>query len=252
VKNRTEILAIIPARGGSKTIPKKNIRMLAGYPLIAYSIAAGQKSKQVTRLIISTDDTEIAEVAQSYGGEVPFLRPADLARDKTPDLPVFQHALTWLAEKENYLPDAVVQLRPTSPIRPPDCVDRAISVLFDNPRTDSVRSVIPSGQNPYKMWRVDPVTGRMEALMHLEDVHEPYNAPRQQLPVTYWQTGHVDVIRTQTILEKNSMSGDILCPLILDPRYAIDIDTLFEWQFAEWVVEPGRLNMVRPDPRSVD
>ena len=134
IKSRPEVLAIIPARGGSKTIPKKNIRPLDGHPLIAYSIAAGHKSRQVTRVILSTDDEEIAEVARAYGGEVPFLRPADLARDETPDLPVFQHALNWLAEKEGYLPEAVVQLRPTSPIRPPECVDRGISGAARTPR----------------------------------------------------------------------------------------------------------------------
>jgi CMP-N-acetylneuraminic acid synthetase len=249
IKSRPEVLAIIPARGGSKTIPKKNIRPLDGHPLIAYSIAAGHKSRQVTRVILSTDDEEIAEVARAYGGEVPFLRPADLARDETPDLPVFQHALNWLAEKEGYLPEAVVQLRPTSPIRPPDCVDRAISALLEHRGTDSVRSVIPSGQNPYKMWRLDPVTGRLEALLALDNVPEPYNAPRQLLPATYWQTGHVDVVRTATVLEKHSMTGEIILPLILDPRYATDIDGLFEWQFAEWLVEQGILPMVRPGSR---
>ena len=99
--------------------------------------------------------------------------------------------------------------------------------------------MIPSGQNPYKMWRLDSVTGRLEALLGLENVPEPYNAPRQLLPVTYWQTGHVDVIRTTTIREKHSMTGEIILPLILDPRYATDIDGLFEWQFAEWLVRTG-------------
>ena len=250
IKNRPEVLAIIPARGGSKTIPKKNIRPLAGHPLIAYSLAAGHASRQVTRVIVSTDDEEIAEVARSYGGEVPFLRPVNLAQDETPDLPVFQHALNWLAEKEGYSPEALVQLRPTSPIRPPEFVDHGITVLLESQGTDSVRSVIPSAQNPYKMWRLNSVTGRLEALLGLENVPEPYNAPRQLLPVTYWQTGHVDVVRTTTILENHSVTGEIILPLILDPRYAIDIDSPFEWQFAEWLVQQGVLPMVRPVSRS--
>jgi CMP-N-acetylneuraminic acid synthetase len=188
------ILALIPARGGSKSIPRKNIRPLSGHPLIAYSIAAALQARLVTRTIVSTDDDEVARIAQSYGAEVPFLRPSEFARDDTTDLPVFIHALTSLKEKEGYQPDIVVQLRPTSPIRPPDCVDQAVQILLDHPDSDSVRGIIPSGQNPYKMWQVDE-QGRMTPLLTLHGVAEPFNAPRQALPQTYWQTGHIDAIR---------------------------------------------------------
>src|SRR5512136_151314 len=110
----TEVLAFIPARGGSKSIPRKNIRSFAGHPLIAYSIAAGLAAESVTRVIVSTDDEEIAAVARRYGAETPFLRPAELSQDNTPDLPVFQQALEWLDENEGYRPEILVQLRPTS------------------------------------------------------------------------------------------------------------------------------------------
>src|SRR5512140_1055395 len=132
----TEVLAIIPARGGSKGIPRKNIRDFAGYPLIAYSIAAGLQAKSVTRVIVSTDDQEIAAVARQCGAETPFLRPAEFAQDTSTDLPLFQHALAWLAEHEGYHPDVVVQLRPTSPIRPPTLVDEAVRLLLDHPEAD--------------------------------------------------------------------------------------------------------------------
>ena len=112
-----EILALIPARGGSKGIPRKNIRSFAGHPLIAYSIAAGLQARQPMRVIVTTDDEQIAEVARRCGAETPFLRPAELAQDHTTDLPVFQHALRWLAEHEDYHPQVVVHLRPTTPIR---------------------------------------------------------------------------------------------------------------------------------------
>lgn len=256
VVTQSEILAIIPARGGSKTVPRKNIQPLAGHPLIAYSIAAGLQDQRVSRVIVSTDDEEIAEISRSYGAEIPFLRPASLAQDETVDLPVFKHALEWLAENESYQPEIVVQLRPTSPLRPPDCVDRAIEILLDNTDGDSVRGVIPSGQNPYKMWRISP-EGNLRPLID-DDFEEPYNMPRQQLPQTYWQTGHIDVIRVSTILEKGSMSGDNILSLIMDPRYAIDIDTAKDHQHAEWIlghsdlplIRPGR--MVRPLPKDVD
>lgn len=126
----TEILALIPARGGSKGIPRKNIRLFAGYPLIAWSIAAAKQAELVTRIIVSTDNEEIAEVAREYGAETPFLRPPELAQDKTTDLPVFEHTLKWLEGVEGYRPDIIVQLRPTSPIRPKNMVDDAIRILL--------------------------------------------------------------------------------------------------------------------------
>src|SRR5512139_3426113 len=135
----TNILALIPARGGSKGIPRKNIRSFAGYPLIAWSIAAAKQSSCVTRIIVSTDDEEIASVAREYGAEAPFLRPAELAQDNTTDLPVFEHALQWLADNEGYKPDVLVQLRPTSPIRPKDCVDNAVRILMEHADADCVR-----------------------------------------------------------------------------------------------------------------
>ena len=242
-----EILALIPARGGSKSIPRKNIRPLAGHPLIAYSIAAGRQSQLVTRTIVSTDDEEIAAVARQYGAETPFLRPPEFAQDNTTDFPVFTHALSWLNEHEGYRPEIVVQLRPTSPIRPPEMVDAAIQLLLDNPAADSVRGIVPSGQNPFKMWRVDE-SGQMRPLLSVPGIAEPFNAPRQALPQTYWQTGHIDAIRARTILEKNSLSGGTILPLHIDPRYTIDIDTLKDWTRAEGLVSQGDLPMVRPGP----
>jgi N-acylneuraminate cytidylyltransferase len=242
-----EILSLIPARGGSKSIPRKNIRPLAGHPLIAYSIAAGRQARLVTRTIVSTDDEEIAAVARQYGAETPFLRPAEFAQDNTTDFPVFTHALGWLREHEGYQPEIVVQLRPTSPIRPPEMVDGAIQLLLDHPQADSVRGIVPSGQNPFKMWRVDE-TGRMRPLLSVPGIAEPFNAPRQALPQTYWQTGHIDAIRVSTILEKNSLSGETILPLHIDPRYTIDIDTLKDWARAEGLVTQGDLPTVRPGP----
>ena len=125
--------------GGSKGIPRKNIRDFSGYPLIAWSIAAGLKSELVTRVIVSTDDAEIAAVARAWGAETPFLRPAEFAEDKTTDLPVFVHALEWLEQNEGYKPDVVVQLRPTSPVRPFELVDDAVRILLQHADADSVR-----------------------------------------------------------------------------------------------------------------
>ena len=247
---KPEVLAVIPARGGSKGIPRKNIKTFAGYPLIAYSIAAGLQSELTTRVIVSTDDEEIAEVARKWGAQTPFLRPAEFAADNTLDLPVFQHALTWLKEHEGYVPDIVLQLRPTSPARPTALVDDAIRLLMDHPEADSVRGVVPADENPHKMWRVDPETGLMHGLLKVEGIDEPYNAPRQKLPPVYWQTGHIDAIRPErTFMAGDSMSGKNILPLFLDPKFTIDIDTPFDWVRYEWLVSHAELDMVWPGKR---
>ncbi|MFZ5856367.1 MAG: cytidylyltransferase domain-containing protein [Chloroflexota bacterium] len=252
----TEILAIIPARGGSKGIPRKNIRNFAGYPLIAWSIAAAKQSASVTRVIVSTDDDEIAAVARQFGAETPFLRPAEFAQDKTTDLPVFEHALKWLAENEGYRPDVVVQLRPTSPIRPRGLVDKAIEILRAHPDADSVRGVVSAGQNPHKMWRLTDDNSPMKNLLDVEGIDEPYNAPRQILPPVYWQTGHIDAIRAETILN-GSMSGKNIYPLIIDSVFTVDIDNLQDWARYEHLVATGGLDMVwagrarRPMPATI-
>lgn len=243
--SKPDVLAVIPARGGSKGIPRKNIRDFAGYPLIAYSIAAALQAESVTRVVVSTDDEEIAEIARQFGAEAPFLRPAILAEDHTTDLPVFEHVLAWLAENEDYQPDLVMQLRPTSPLRPVGLLDEAVALLLDHPEADSVRGVVPAGQNPHKMWRVGE-DGQMHPLLSVEGLAEPYNTPRQQLPPVYWQTGHIDVIRPDVILEKGSMSGAVILPVFIDPVFTVDIDNLRDWARYEWLVRQMDLPIAHP------
>ena len=242
-----EVLAIIPARGGSKGIPRKNIRSFAGFPLIAWSIAAAKQSRLVTRLIVSTDDEEIASVARQYGAETPFLRPVELAQDKTTDLPVFIHALKFLEEVEGYKPEIVVQLRPTSPIRPKGMVDEAVRILLAHQDADCVRGVVPAAQNPHKMWRFAGDDKPMTPLLEVDGIPEPYNAPRQVLPPVYWQTGHIDAIRVSTIAEKHSLTGDVVYPLVIDPRFTVDIDNLSDWTKYE-ALAYGGLEIVSPRP----
>ncbi len=239
----TQTLALIPARGGSKSIPRKNIVDFAGHPLIAYSIAAARAAETVSRLIVSTDDEEIAAVARRYGAETPFLRPADFAQDDTPDLPVFFHAIQWLAEHENYRPDIVVQLRPTSPFRRVHHIDNAVYRLLEHPEADSIRTVCVPFQNPFKMWRIK-ADGFMQPLgVELGIPDEPYNQPRQMLPEVYWQTGYVDAAWVDTILEKHSMTGDRILPLIIDPSEWVDIDSPDDWRRAERLLESGEITL---------
>lgn len=237
----TNVVAIIPARGGSKSIPRKNIKLLAGVPLIAYSIAAAKATRSITRVIVTTDDDEIAAVARQWGAEVPFIRPPDLAQDETPDLPVFVHALSWLALHDGYLPDVIVHLRPTTPFRRLSHIERALDILTHFSDVDSVRSVSVPSQNPFKMWVVGP-DGQMSPLIK-GPVPEAYNLPRQQLPAVYLHNGYVDVIRRHTLLELNSMTGTHIAPLILNPEDLIDIDSPTDWQLAEYLLTSGAVTV---------
>ncbi len=243
-KIKEKVLAVIPARGGSRSIPKKNIKLFCGHPLIAYSIAAALQSKICDRVIVTTDCQRIAEIARSYGAEVPFLRPKGLARDDVGDLPVFKHALKWLREHQNYTPGIIVQLRPTSPFRPKGFVDQGIRLLHHTPAADSLRAVTASPKTPYKMWQINrnflkPIIG--------SNLKEPYNANRQALPDTFWQTGQLDITRLKTILGKNSMTGNRIIPLMVPIDFAVDLDTLSDWEFAEWTGIGKKLDIVRPD-----
>jgi N-acylneuraminate cytidylyltransferase len=246
VNATAEVLAVIPARGGSQSIPRKNICQMGGHTLLAWSIAAAHQATLVNRCVVSTDDEEIAAIAQSYGAEVPFIRPSELARNDTRDFPVFRHAIRWLERNEGYQPDIVVQLRPTSPLRPPGLVDEAVELLLSTDEADSVRSVTSPSQNPYKMWTLSD--GLLKPLLE-SDLKEPYNTPRQLLPATYWQTGHIDVFRTRTIRQKFSLTGDRILPVIVDSSYAIDIDTLIHLRLAEELVRQDELDLVKPSAR---
>lgn len=244
--SQTEVLAVVQARGGSKGLPRKNLRFLAGHPLVSYSVASARASMLVTRVIISTDDDEIAEVAKAYGAEVPFMRPPELAADDTPDYPLFEHALAWLAEHEGYTPQMVVQLRPTTPLRPHGMIDEAIHILEADAAADCVRGVTIPKQTPYKMWR-DGEDGCLRPLMESQFA-EPYNMPRQKLPVAYWQTGHVDVIRSTTITEQHSLTGRRVRPIMIDVNYCVDIDTLVDFDLAEAAIRQKHLDIDFPRP----
>lgn len=229
--DRREILALIPARGGSKGIPRKNLRVLAGKPLLAYSIEQALASRYITRTIVSTDDAEIADVARKYGADVPFMRPSELAQDLSPDVDVFRHALEWLRDQEGYRCDLVVHLRPTAPVRRAALVDEAIETIVDQPDADSLRSVSRPEQTPYKMWRI--VDGRLEPLLQIVSRAEAHSLPRQELPEVYWQNGYVDIVRPHVVLDLGMMAGHRIVPFIVrDPvpelDYADDIPRLEE------------------------
>ncbi len=220
-EKKAEILALIPARGGSKGIPRKNLIPINGKPLIAYSIAHALGSRYITRTIVSTDDEEIARVARQYGVETPFLRPPEFAQDRSLDLEVFKHALEWLRDHEGYSPELVVHLRPTGPVRQIARIDEAIQLMLDHTEADALRSVSVPAQTPYKMWRIE--NGLLQPLLSVPGLAEPYCMPRQGLPQVFWQNGYVDIVRPRAILEMGLMAGRTILPFIIDePILEID------------------------------
>lgn len=241
VASFSHVLGIIPARGGSKSIPKKSIALVGGNPLMYYTIKAAQASHFITRLIVSTDDEKMADMARKEGVEVPFMRPADLAEDLTPDLPVFQHALTWLKEHEGYAPEAVVHLRPTAPMRLPEDIDNAITLLSEHPDADAVHSMCTPLQPPVKMATVGE-DGFLKPLLANEfpelfkKYREPFNMPRQALPPVWRHSPLVDVIRTSTIMDKHSMGGTNVLPLFCEAWRDIDVDSPRELQYTELLI----------------
>lgn len=219
-----EVLALIPARSGSKNPPNKNILPFRGRPLVVHSIEyALAASDCVGRVIVSTDSERIAQISLEAGAEVPFMRPAEYAGDLSTDQEVFRHALEWLDEHEGYQPDLIVQLRPTSPLRPPGLIQRGVALLQAHPEADSLRTVVPAPHTPYKMWNLDG--DYLYPLLTHPTFREPYNMPRQSLPPVYWQNAYLDIIRRATVLDKNSMTGDRILAFVMQPDDDVDIDS---------------------------
>lgn len=230
-----EILAVIPARGGSKGIKRKNLVKFLGKPLVAHSIEHALACESITRTIVSTEDHEIACVSQSLGAEVPFMRPSELAEDHVFDWPVFVHALEFLAENENYYPDIVVHLRPTTPYRKPEWIDEAVNLLMQRPEAHSVRSVSKPDKHPYRMFTIDS-EGYLDPIMKHEHA-EPYLVRRQDHPDVYHYNCVIDVTRPSTIIEAKSMTGARILPYLMNPAEVFDIDTARDLAIGEFLVQ---------------
>ena len=222
-----EILAIIPARGGSKGLPQKNILKLAGKPLVAHSIEVALESKYIKRVIVSTDDGGIAKIAEKYGAEI-ITRPSEISGDDTPDLPVFQHAIRELKEKQNYSPEIVVNLRPTCPLRSINDVNDAIKKMLQHD-CDSVRSVKKVTQHPY--WMFEVIKDDLNNFIKDIDFNRYYQ--RQLLPNLYIVNGAVDVMKTDIIINKNELYGKRIKCIIMPQERSIDIDTELDLKIAE-------------------
>ena len=232
---RLRVLGVVPARGGSKGIDRKNVRLLCGKPLLHYTAEAAHAAARLSRVILTTDDEQVAECGARCGLEVPFLRPATLAADDTPMLPVIEHVLQW-AEALNQPWDAVCVLQPTSPLRRPEDIDACVSLL-DRPDVDSAVTVVPVPQkyNPrWVYWRTQ------EGLLRLATGELTPVTRRQDLRPAYHRDGAVYVVRASVVKNKQSLYGDRVAACLTDPSRAVNIDTLEDWRLAErWLRRYG-------------
>ncbi|HJY98747.1 MAG TPA: acylneuraminate cytidylyltransferase family protein [Patescibacteria group bacterium] len=217
------IVAIIPARGGSKSIPHKNIADLGGFPLMAYSIAAAKLSKRISRVIVSTDDKSIAKIALKYGAEVPFLRPKKISKDTSTDKEFFLHAINWFKANEGHVPDLMVHLRPTTPLRSRNTIDKAILIISRNKKATSLRSVHANKfPTPFKMAVIRNKYLKFFGGEYFNADKEYYNFPRQKLPKTYIPNGVVDIVRPSVVLGTGLLHGDKIASMITENVSDID------------------------------
>jgi len=233
------IYGIIPARSGSKGVPGKNIKLLGGYPLIAYTIAAAKMAKNISRTIVSTDSTEIASIAKKYGADVPFLRPAELSGDKSPDIDFVLHAINWFQQNEKKTPDYLVHLRPTTPLRNPVIIDKAIQEIRSCDEATSLRSGHPAAESPFK-WFLRDEQGFFKGILP-EYTNDFISAPRQLFPTVYIPDGYVDVLKTSFIMESGTLHGNKMIGFV--SPVCTEVDTIEDFEFLEYELK-NKSNLV--------
>lgn len=241
-----KIIAIIPARGGSKRIPHKNIKLYNGFPLIYWSISLALKSTLINEVIVSTDSDYIGDIAMKYGAKV-ILRSREISQDLSTDYEFIKEYLDKTDESER--PDLIVQLRPTYPNRTLEILNHTIETFLDNYEYDSLRTICPTNKPPFKMYVIEkiepkksdskeilkPLFNQIEINKFYQDmtilktIKEPYNMPAQILPKTYWHNGYIDIIKVDAFIKNDSISGNNIYPYMMDPLEIDDIDTEEEW-----------------------
>ncbi|MCR9183530.1 MAG: acylneuraminate cytidylyltransferase family protein [Flavobacteriaceae bacterium] len=232
MKPKTNILAIIPARGGSKGIPGKNIKPLGGMPLLHYTVEAARESTMLSRVILSSDDSEIITVARALGLEVPFVRPAHLATDRSGSLEVVQHALTFFKEMGEPF-DAVCLLQPTTPFREKESIDKAIQQFIEK-EYDSLVSVreVPAEYNPHWVFEADE-----KGCLHIATGEKELIKRRQDLPKAYFRDGSIYLMKSEVILEQNSLYGKAMGFVVSEGKRYVNLDTLEDWEFGEVILK---------------
>ena len=232
------VIALIPARSGS-SLRDKNIRALAGHPLLAYSINAAFRVSTIDRIVVSTDSQEYADIAINYGAEAPFLRPLDISGDWATDYEFVAHALEWIRVNDGVLPDYIVHLRPTTPLREPSYIAQAIDALAATPQATALRSVHLMSESAYKCFEIDGPLSYLRTVGRRSFALDEANRERQVFPKTYYPNGYVDVLRVEHVLAQHCIHGNRVMPLVT-PRVT-EVDTEEDFALLEWEVarNPG-------------
>jgi len=223
-----KIIAIVPARSGSKGIPNKNILPYKGKPLIAHAIQQGLNSKYINKVVVSTDSLEYRDISLKYGAEVPYLRPLDISLDYSTDYEFFMHHINWIKNQNLNFPDLIVHLRPTYPSRRVSDIDAAISQFLKYyDEIDSLRSVIKAQISPFKMWKISD--SLIKPILPINSIKEAYNMPRQLLDDIYWQNACIDIVKVSTLINMKSVSGEKIMPYIMSEDENLDIDYIEDY-----------------------
>jgi CMP-N,N'-diacetyllegionaminic acid synthase len=234
-KKEPTIVALIPARSGSKRVPDKNIRLLAGHPVMAYTIAAALQSEIFSDVIVSTDSEKYAEIARYYGAEVPFLRPVDLAGDVSPDIEWLEYTLKKLKEDGRKY-DCFSILRPTSPFRLPETIQRAWQAFLSEDGVDSLRAVERCQQHPGKMWVVRG--NRMTPLLPLSPPEQPWHSSQyQSLPEVYVQNASLEIAWVRVVHIEHTIAGNVVMPFFTKDFEGFDVNNPYDWKLAEHIVK---------------
>lgn len=244
----SSLVALIPARAGSKRVPGKNIRRLAGHPLIAYTIAAALESGVFDAVVVSTDSEDYAEIARHYGAEVPFLRPAELAGSLSPDIEWVEHAILALENLDRSY-DGFSILRPTSPFRQAQTIQRAWQIFNTEQGVDSLRAVEPCKQHPGKMWVVQQRC--MTPLLPFSPDEQPWHSSQYQaLPEIFVQNASLEMAWTKVVRDSRTIAGEIVLPFFTEGFEGFDINEPKDWRDAEYLLSQGKavLPEVRQKP----
>ena len=228
-----KVVALIPARSGSKGIPHKNIKQYHNEPLIAHSINIAKNSSYITDIIVSTDSEEYKKIAEEHGARCPFLRPSEISNDLSTDYEFIKHYVEWIKSNDDEnVPDLIVQLRPTYPNRKIYDLNKSIQLMIENEDYTSLRTVIEYEKSPYKMYLTE--NNILKPLFEkVKGLNEPYNRCRQDLPTTYLHNGCIDIIRTSSFIKYNSITGPKIYAYIMDKEEVNDIDSLDDWDKSE-------------------
>jgi CMP-N,N'-diacetyllegionaminic acid synthase len=243
MQNLPKVLAVVGARSGSKSIPHKNIKPLLGKPLMAWIIEAAKNSKYVSRVVLSTDSPEYAEVGKRYGTEVPFLRPLELAKDSVPDFDYLYHAATWMRDNAGFQADIILRLPPTTPLCRTESIDACVELLINNQEADSSRTITAVSKHPYKLWRTEGKYLKPFLSEEFTGMKDAHNLPRQSFPIAF---SHADVIalRWDTLVNKKVMAGEEVLYHEIPKNDAVDIDTDIDFMVAEELLKKRLSSLV--------